>query len=122
MIVTYDYFLNLAAATTFTVTTPPVNAVDPRRVGIRPTGSYWGGMGENIDLLSGNLNFSLPLLKAQGRTGGTVPVSLAYNSQTWRKDKSTWKLGRDVGYGYGWKLLAGALTPYWYNWSLHHYV
>jgi hypothetical protein len=29
------------------------------RTGVTSTGSYWGGAGEQIDLLSGNLNFTL---------------------------------------------------------------
>jgi hypothetical protein len=108
-----DAHFNYASPTSITVTTPPAGAVDPRRVGVRPTGSYWGGMGENIDLLSGNLNFTLPLLQAQGRGGWKLPINLTYNSQNWRQDPATWNLGADVGYGYGWKLLAGSLTPYW---------
>ena len=50
---------------------------------------------------------------------------MSYNSQNWRKDGSTtWKLGRDVGYGFGWKLLAGSLTPYFGpgRWTVHHYL
>ncbi len=110
--------------TTFTATTPPSGQVDPRRSGVRANGNYWGGMGENVDLLSGNLNFMLPLLKAQGRGGWKVGVNLAYNSQNWRQDGAVnWNLGRDVGYGYGWKLLVGSLlpviTPYV---GVHHYV
>jgi hypothetical protein len=54
--------------------TPPPNDVDPQEVGVRTTGSYWGAMGEQIDTLSGNLNFSLPLLTAQGRNGATFPL------------------------------------------------
>ena len=71
------------------VTTPPSGAVDPRRTGVRATGSYWGGMGESIDTLSGNLNFTLPLVKAMGRNGWAVPIGLAYNSQNWRQDTQT---------------------------------
>ena len=40
------------------------------------------------------------------------PVALSYNSQNWRRDGSTtFKLGADVGYGFGWRLMAGSLTP-----------
>jgi len=64
-------------------------------------------MGEQIDTRSGNLNFTLPLLGGVSRGFGATFV-LNYNSQNWRKDSAgTWKLGRDVGYGFGWKLLAG---------------
>jgi YD repeat-containing protein len=91
----------------------PTITTDPRRTGIYSTGSYWGGGGEQIDTLSGNLNFSLPLVTAQGRTGWTVPVGLAYNSQNWRQDNgANLKLGGDVGYGFGWQMQLGSITPY----------
>ena len=43
----------------------PDNSIstDARRIGVRPTGAYWGAAGEQIDLLSGNLNFALPLIR-----------------------------------------------------------
>ena len=103
-----------SAATNISVTTPPALDIDPRRTGVKPLGTYWGAEGENIDMLSGNLNFTMPLLTAQGRGGWTVPVSLSYNSQAWRKDPGgVWQLSQDVGYGFGWQLMAGSLTPYW---------
>ena len=74
---------------------------------------------------SGNLNFSLPIVKAQSRAGWTVPVSLYYNSQNWRRDATTnWQLGADVGYGFGWKAQVGSITPHYSAWpgSVHHYV
>jgi hypothetical protein len=118
-----DAHFNYSNQTTITVTTPPAGTVDPRRIGVRSTGSYWGGLGENIDLLSGNLNFSLPLLEAQGRGGWKLPIALTYNSQNWRQDTATWNLGADVGYGYGWRLMAGSLTPYWQGYlTAHHYT
>jgi hypothetical protein len=48
---------------------------------MRSTGSYWGGAGEQIDLLSGNLNFTLPLVRAMGRGGWGVTFAASYNSQ-----------------------------------------
>lgn len=88
--------------------------LDPRRVGVRALGSYWGAAGEQIDMLSGNLNFSVPLIKAQNRGGWSVTFALSYNSQMWRLDGAgTWLLGKDVGYGLGWKLQAGSITPIW---------
>jgi hypothetical protein len=53
-------------------------------------------------------------------------VGLSYNSQNWRQDSGTnWELGTDVGYGYGWTLQIGSVTPY-YNktalWAIDHYV
>jgi len=101
-----------SAPVTFTVNTPAPGAVDPRRVGVRPTGSYWGAMGENIDNLSGNLNFTVPMLQTKARGGWGVPINLIYNSQMWRKDNGgTWLMGQDVGYGMGWRLMAGSVTP-----------
>ena len=91
----------------------PAITTDPRRTGVYSTGSYWGGGGEQIDTLSGNLNFSLPLVTAQGRTGWTVPLGLTYNSQNWRQDNgANLKLGGDVGYGFGWQMQIGSVTPY----------
>jgi hypothetical protein len=119
-----DWHLNQAPAVSFTVAIPSQGSVDPKQLGVRPTGSYWGGLGENIDLRSGNLNFTLPLLEAQARGGWKLPIHLTYNSQNWRWDEAaTWNLGADVGYGYGWKLLAGSLTPYWRDYyAFDHYV
>ena len=114
-----DYHGNYAD-TTFNVTTPYVQTNGPfpsatpegRRVGVRSTGAYWGASGENIDVRSGNLNFTLPLLKAQARSGWGVGFNLTYNSQNWRYDSGgNWNFGSDVGYGFGWQLLAGSLTP-----------
>ena len=96
-----------------------------RRIGVRPTGSYWGASGEQIDVESGNLNFSVPLLKAQSRGGWGVSFGLSYNSQMWRRDAAghVWKLGGDVGYGLGWKLQAGSVRPVWNDTgSVSHYV
>ena len=83
-----------------------------------------GAAGEQIDTLSGNLNFTLPLVKAMGRNGWSANFGLSYNSQLWRHAlAATWKLGRDVGYGFGWRFQAGSLTPYWQNpWTIHHYL
>jgi YD repeat-containing protein len=115
----FDYHLN-ATNTSFNVTTPRVQTTGPfpsvipdgRRVGVRPTGAYWGSSTEQIDLMSGNVNFTIPLLTAMQRGGSSVPFNLTYNSQVWRQDsQGTWQFGRDTGFGYGWQLLAGSLTP-----------
>ena len=107
----FDFHLN-DASVSVSLTTPPSGAIDPRETGVRPTGSYWGGAGEQIDMLSGNLNYTTPILKAMGRGGWSVGFNLTYNSQNWRKDPVIWQLGEDVGYGYGWKLLAGSLLAF----------
>jgi hypothetical protein len=90
---------------------------------VRPTGSYWGAAGEQIDALSGNLNYSTQLFKAMGRGGWGVGLNLSYNSQLWRQDPGgTWKLDDDVGYGLGWRLQAGSITPYYSSYlTLDHY-
>jgi hypothetical protein len=123
-IVARDYHLNDSPQTTFGVTTAPAGTIDPRRVGVRPIGAYWGAEGEQLDMLSENLSFSLPLVTAMNRNGGSVGFRLSYNSQNWRKDASaTWKLGRDVGYGFGWRLMAGSITPSWEGaFDIHHYT
>jgi RHS repeat-associated protein len=110
-----DFHGNFSGLTDVPVTTPATGNVDPRRTGVRPLGTYWGGLGEQIDLQSGNVNFSMPLFKAQARGGWGVTFALSYNSQNWRRDTAgtarTWNHGRDVGYGYGWKFLAGSMAP-----------
>ena len=121
----FDYHKNLSSSyAVFSVTTPPTGSVDPRRVGIRPTGTYWGAGTGQIDLLSGNLNYSTPLLRAVGRGGWGSTFALSYNSQLWRQNNNvTWKLGHDTGFGFGWRLQAGSLTPYWSDDdTLHHYT
>ena len=71
-------------------------------VGVRPTGTYWGGAGEQIDVLFGNLNFTVPLLNPKSRGGWGVTFALTYNSQIWRQDSGgAWLFGHDVGYGLG---------------------
>src|SRR5882762_8837786 len=118
-----DYHLN-CATTAFNVTTAPASSIDPRQVGVRPTGSYWGGGGEKIDMRSGNLNYTVPLIKAMARSGWSAGFNLSYNSENWRQDSAaTWQLGRESGYGYGWRLQAGSLTPIYQDyWTIHHYV
>ena len=65
---------------------------------------YWGAAGEQVDLLSGNLNYSIPLIQSQGRAGLAATFALSYNSQIWRQTSNpntSWLLGRDLGYGLG---------------------
>jgi len=109
-----DHHGNLSAMTTFSVGVPSNATVDARQAGVRPTGSYWGGMGEQIDTRSGNLNYSYPLVKAISR-GWSVPIGISYNSQNWRLDTNgtPWKLGDDVGFGFGWKMQIGSLTAFY---------
>jgi hypothetical protein len=64
------------------------------------------------------------LVKAAGRGGWGVTFALNYNSQQWRQDPAgMWKLGGDVGYGFGWRLMAGSITPIWQGyWSVGFYL
>lgn len=98
-------------------------SVDQREIGVRPASSYWGAAGENIDLLSDNLNFSIPLIKALSRANWSVSFALSYNSQMWRQDSSqnVWLLGEDMGLGLGWTLQAGSILPMWYNGTQLYY-
>src|SRR5260370_40347216 len=52
-----------------------------------------------------------------------MPFNLSYNSANWRQDPGgNWNLGRDGGYGYGWKLQGGALLPVYQNyWTFDHF-
>jgi len=107
-----DYHGNCADQL-FSETTAPSGSIDPRRIGVRPTSVTWGDKGENIDIFSGNLNFTLPLLAAQGRNGTKLGIALNYNSQNWRQDPSgTWNYGHDIGYGYGFRVMAGSMQQY----------
>jgi RHS repeat-associated protein/uncharacterized repeat protein (TIGR01451 family) len=95
-------------AISYTVT--PAMPADPRRTGVTSAGSYWDAAGEQIDLLSGNLNFTLALIKPQSRGWG-VTFALSYNSQMWRQNGTTSSnVAVDVGYGLGWTFQAGALV------------
>jgi RHS repeat-associated protein len=71
------------------------------------------------------VNFSVPLLTAQGRANWTIPIGLSYNSQNWLQDNGVnWQLSDDVGYGFGWKLQIGSITPYYASATsgVDHYV
>jgi hypothetical protein len=52
-------------------------------------------------------------------------ISISYNSQNWKRDSSgVQMLSRDVGYGQGWRMMAGSVTPYWNTQTLtiDHYL
>jgi hypothetical protein len=65
------------------------------------------------------------MITAQLRAGQKLPLGLSYNSQNWRQDSGyNWQLGTDTGYGFGWTVQFGSLTPYYsamYS-SPDHYV
>jgi len=109
----FDYCGN-STSVTFNATTPPAGSVDPRRTGVAPNAPLYGALGANVDLLSGNLNYNLPLLKAQARGGWGVTFGLNYDSQFWKKEGSTiWNFGVNRGYGFGWRVMAGSVTRYY---------
>ena len=127
----YDYFVraidlfqNIGPTSVLSVTMPSPSAVDPRRIGVRPTGAYWGALGEQIDLLSGNVNYTVPLVQGVGRNGLQVPISLSYNSQIWQyASANTFLHGQHIGVGLGWRLQVGSVRPvYSAAGTLHHYV
>ena len=123
--VAVPYSVPAAYTPALNVDTPSTLNIDPRRTGVKPLGSYWSSSPEQIDVASGNLNLSLPVGTAQGRGDWTVPLSLSYSSQNWKQDSAgVQMLAQDVGYGLGWRLMAGSITPYWNSQTLQidHYL
>ena len=81
---------------------------DIRRVGRRINGTYWDSGQEAIDLLSGNLNFVVPLIRAGVQGGPRALVTLSHNSQLWQQvTGGLLRHGIDSGFGYGWRLQMG---------------
>ena len=76
-----------------------------------------------MNLESGNLVLSFPLIPIQGRTGGTSPgLQLVYNSQVWSRDASGVQYTAvDAGYGAGWSLWVGAMYPVYAGGVIDHY-
>ena len=92
-------------------TIPPDEWKGSRRVGIRKNGVYWGGSYEQIDMLSGSLNFTIPLILSTSR-GAFANVTCSYNSQIWEQRGSKEKnYGIDSGSGYGWRIQIGSIVP-----------
>jgi len=116
-VVAQDRHFNLsstASVNTGTTAFNPSIPIVPTRLGIHRFSQSWGAgdLGEAIDTLSGNLNFTMPAFSISLRGGGAVPFAFIYNGQIWRKDSSIVKrLAGDLGYGHGWRLQAGAITP-----------
>jgi RHS repeat-associated protein len=95
---------------------------DIRRIGVRRNGAYWGAGEEKIDLLSGNLSFSIPLIHARSRSAA-ARVRGSYNSQIWKQSLSGAKsFGSDSGSGYGWKIQIAAVVPKTKNGEINGYV
>jgi hypothetical protein len=117
-----DFHGNNGPQAVLNVFTPPAGSIDPHRAGVERIGSYWGGAGEQIDLVSGNLNYTVPLVTAIGRNGLTATFALSHNSQNWRSLGGVDRmLAADTGYGFGWQLMLGSLLPVWGNDSTIQY-
>ncbi len=109
------------------VTTPspssPALSNLPRRIGLPPNVSTWGSAPESLDLLSGNLNLTLPVLSAAGRNGHGASLVLSYNSQNWMDSGGTpLHYGKNLGFGYGWKMQFGSVRPVLDGPTLLYYV
>ena len=54
----------------------------------------------------------------------SLGIGLNYNSQSWRKEPgATWNYGRDLGYGYGFRVGAGSMQQYLgSNWLVDHWT
>jgi hypothetical protein len=109
-------------ANAFPAVIPPKEWTGSRRTGIRPNGTYWGGSFERIDVLSGNLNYTLPLIIAGGR-GVNVNILCSYNSQLWERDNpKVLSYGIDTGYGYGWRIQLGSIIPQYSSGKIAGYL
>ena len=81
-----------------------------RRVGIKKNAVSWGGGNENIDLLSGNLNFKLPVAMPASR-GLSIGIDCSYNAQSWEDDSVGGRNhGIDSGFGHGWSVRIGSIV------------
>lgn len=109
------------------VTTPAgfsgVISTLPRQVGLPVSASTWGSAGESIDLLSGNVHHTYPLLTATGRGGYSVPLVLSYDAQNWMEESSVVShFGSNRGAGYGWKIQFGSIRAVTTGYAITHYV
>src|SRR5690349_10000163 len=65
---------NFSSGSTINVTVPSPTTGgglvdDSVQTGVHSKGVHWGALGESIDMRSMNMNYTIPLLKAQGRAG-----------------------------------------------------
>jgi RHS repeat-associated protein len=112
-----------AASNSATATTLSPSNLRPEGLGKSPLAAYYGSGPELVNLESGNLVLSFPLIPIQGRTGGTSPgLQLVYNSQVWSRDASGVQYTAvDGGYGAGWSLWLGAMYPVYAAGVIDHY-
>ncbi|HEV2705455.1 MAG TPA: hypothetical protein VGV59_05995, partial [Pyrinomonadaceae bacterium] len=71
-----------------------------------------------VDLLSGNYNWSVPILSLPGRSGLNLGLSLSYNSRVWTKSASGTSIGFDSDRGYptpGFRLGFPSIQTLYYN-------
>lgn len=76
------------------------------------------GRGGGIDLLSGNFNWSLPLVSLPGRAGLDLGLTLSYNSLVWTKDAplSSVVFDADGGFpGPGFRLGLPVIEPLFFD-------
>ncbi|HKG45448.1 MAG TPA: S8 family serine peptidase [Pyrinomonadaceae bacterium] len=68
------------------------------------------------DLLSGNVNFGIPILSLPGRAGLNLGLTLSYNSRVWSKANSTVAYDSDRGFpAPGFRLGFPVVQPRFYN-------
>lgn len=76
------------------------------------------GGGGGVDLLSGNVNWSLPLLGIKGRAGLDLGLALSYNSLVWTKSQDGTAIKFDADQGTpapGFRLGFPVIQPRYYN-------
>lgn len=72
--------------------------------------------GSGVDLLSGNANWSLPLVSLPGRSGLDLGLSLTYNSRVWTRSGNRVAFDLDRGFpAPGFRLGFPAVQPRYYN-------
>src|SRR5947209_10856625 len=69
--------------------------------GLMPSQTY-GGVAENIDFSTGNLNLAIPLMGLAGRHGHDLNISLIYDSKPLTSLSGTWDQDQGFAvYGFG---------------------
>lgn len=68
------------------------------------------------DLLSGNYNWTMPMVSLEGRSGLDLGLSFVYNSLVWTRTESSIKFNADNGFpGPGFRLGFPVITPQFFN-------
>ena len=78
-----------------------------------------------VDLLSGNVNWSLPILGLKGRAGLDLGLALSYNSLVWTKDAASNSMMFDADRGMpgpGFRLGFPVVQPRYYNSQVSKYA